>query len=237
MRPGCTIAWGATGKRASIQAPDLLHPVFARAACSDFAVFREVILEREYEPIRTTSDVRFVLDLGANVGYSSCWFLSVFPHARVLAVEPDNENCGVLRDNLSAYGSRAVVVCGAVWNKPTSLQLAEQRYRDGSACSRQVVECAPGTPGSLRGYDVPELMKLASADRISILKVDIEGAEAVVFDASSGRWLDLVDNIVIELHDDSCFGPATPVFWRAIEGRGFETDRSGEVVICRRVKV
>jgi hypothetical protein len=66
------------------------------------------------------------------------------------------------------------------------------------------------------------------------LKMDIEGAEAVVFGALDISWLDRVDNIAIELHHDTAFGNASGIFSSAIAKRGFATSRCGELTICRR---
>lgn len=70
--------------------------------------------------------------------------------------------------------------------------------------------------------------------RISLLKVDIEGAEAVVFGRDCQSWLGKVDAIAIELHDDSGFGNASGIFFDAIRGHGFEVSSVGELTICQR---
>ena len=44
-------------------------------------------------------------------------------------------------------------------------------------------------------------MELLDTDRIDLLKMDIEGGEREVF-ADSGEWIDSIDQIAIELHDD-----------------------------------
>jgi hypothetical protein len=64
------------------------------------------------------------------------------------------------------------------------------------------------------------------------LKVDIGGAEAIVFGENTA-CRDKVEAIAIELHDDSSFGGGTGAFNAAIQGRGFGISRSGELTICR----
>lgn len=213
---------------------DLLHPIHVRPRTSDPEVCVQVLLEREYAPIVGLEGVESVIDLGANAGYSSAFFLSHYPAARCLAVEPDPENFAVLRTNMSPYGDRVLCVHGGAWNRCCHLSLSDARYRDGKAWSRQVCEVAADQPGALPGFDVPSMLKLMGFRRVSILKVDIEGAEAVVFDDSCHSWIDAIDHIAIELHDDSLFGPASPIFWRAVSDRGFRFSRSGELVIASR---
>ena len=54
------------------------------------------------------------------------------------------------------------------------------------------------------------------------MKIDIEGAEVVVFDASCSSWLNRVETIAIELHDDSSFGSATEAFFNSVKATDFE---------------
>jgi hypothetical protein len=61
---------------------------------------------------------------------------------------------------------------------------------------------------------------------VDLLKVDIEGAEKTVF--LSAPWLDLVKNIVIELHGDE----ERRVFLNAIDGRGYAVTECGELTVC-----
>ncbi len=46
--------------------------------------------------------------------------------------------------------------------------------------------------------------------------MDIEGAEAVVFSKNYESWLPFVDNIAMEIHDDSSFGAASDIVLSAI---------------------
>jgi hypothetical protein len=114
------------------------------------------------------------------------------------------------------------------------LKPADILYRDGREWSYQFVECDPTDAAAIPAVDIGTLLRESRAERISLLKMDIEGAEAVVFGASDISWLDRVDNIAIELHDDTAFGDATGIFTAAIAERGFATSRSGELTICRR---
>lgn len=209
------------------------YPLRVRSGTTDVEVFRQIFVEREYSCLDDLREVGLVLDCGANVGYSSAYFLSRWPDAEVIAVEPDPGNFEMLRENLAPYGARAKPVRAGIWSHPCELRLAEAEYRGGGEWARQVRECAPGERGEISAVDIPSLLEGSGHDRISVLKIDIEGAEAVVF---GGRcdWLDRVDNLVIELHDDSQFGNCSAVFQRAIEGRGFELGASGELTVCRR---
>jgi FkbM family methyltransferase len=212
------------------------HPVLCRFYSSDAPTFAQVFCEREYQPLDDLPDVSLVVDCGANVGYSSVYFLSRFPRARVVAVEPDAGNFAILRENLAPYGDRAVAVRAGVWSHECSLGIVAAPYRDGREWTRQVEEVGPDHPGALPGLDLGTLLDRYGfgGERVSILKVDVEGAEGVIFGSNYDHWLGRVDTIAIELHDDSAFGDCSGVFHRAIEGRGYDVSGSGELTICRR---
>jgi FkbM family methyltransferase len=213
----------------SIHPVGAVYPLWARTRSSDLGVFRQIFVEREYACLNLT-DGDLILDLGANVGYAAAYFLSRYPASSVIAVEPDPGNFAMLQRNLEPYRSRATVVEGAVWSHVTTVSMRAEQYRGGSACTRQVEETKRG---DVAAFDIPSLLALSPRRRIGLLKMDVEGAEVAIFGGKC-PWLDQVDRIAIELHDDSVFGNATEVFYNAIRDHNFEISRSGELTICSR---
>jgi FkbM family methyltransferase len=210
------------------------YPLYARPRTSDLQIFNAIFAEGEYRHLEDLRDVRLVIDCGANVGYSSIYFLSRFPECVVIAVEADPENYEILRRNLSPYRERAKAIHAGVWSHQTNLKISDVPYRGRQECSRQVVECGPDESSSFPAVSIGELLEGSGYDRISLLKVDIEGAEAVVFAANYEYWIDRTDNIAIEIHDDAGFGDARGSFARAIAGRGFSMSHSSDLTFCRR---
>lgn len=217
-----------------LTSPFSRYPLRFRCNSSDVAVFRQIFIEREYSCFDDLQSPGLIIDCGANVGYSSAYFLSRFPECSIIAVEPDQGNCEVLRRNLAPFGTRARTIQSAVWSRPTRLKIIEDRYRDGREWTRQVSETDTTGEGTLQAVDVGGLLAGSGFPRIALLKMDIEGAEVNVFSSGYESWLDSVDNIAIELHSDTHFGDAESAFANAISGRGFEVSRSGELTICRR---
>lgn len=205
-------------------------PLWCRTNSSDLDVFRQIFVDREYKCIDDVAEASVIVDCGANVGYSSAYFLSRFPHAKVIAVEPDPGNFEVLLKNVEQFGSRITPVCAAIWSQPGSLALSDDTYRDGREWSRQVKETNEIAKATVAAIDIPLVMAMAQADHISILKIDIERAERVVFAGNCQSWLSKVDTIVIELHDREC----EEIFFDAISHQHFSVSRHGELTICRR---
>jgi FkbM family methyltransferase len=213
----------------SIRAVGAVHPLWGRTRSSDLYAFLQIFVEREYECLNLI-DGDLILDLGANVGYSSAYFLSRYPKSPVVAVEPDPSNFAMLQRNLAPYESRATVIQAAAWSHDTKVSIRAEQYRGGGAWARQVEE---KKAGDIAGVDIPSLLAQSGRRRIGLLKMDIEGAEVVIFRGKCA-WLNQVDRIAIELHDDTVFGKATEAFYNAIRGQNFEISQSGELTICSR---
>src|SRR5262249_35661679 len=90
------------------------------------------------------------------------------------------------------------LIQGAVWSNRANLRISNP---EASSCSFQMAESSSAQKaGEVRGYTIPELIELAGAQRISLLKVDIEGAEIELL-KHAATWIHRVDNMMIETHD------------------------------------
>jgi FkbM family methyltransferase len=210
------------------------YPVSARlGGSSDMDVFNQIFLRDEYFCVRDLRSPRLILDLGANVGYASAYFLSRYPTSSVIAVEPDPANFAVCRANLAPYGRRAQAVPGAVWSTRSRLVLSRGTFGDGRDWACQVRE-AEGSDeaASVEAWDIPSLMNLSKSEHIDLLKVDIEGSEVNLFDAGSAAWLPKVRNICIELHGEHC----EAAFFRALQGFKYERGEFGELTVCSNLR-
>jgi FkbM family methyltransferase len=217
-------------RRIIVRPPDLVHPVAVRMfPSSDDFVFDQLFVRREYAPVcRRPGEARFILDLGANVGYASAIFASRYPSARILAVEPDPRNYELCRRNLEPYGERIHTVLGAVWANSTRLALERGNFCDGREWATRVAEPAPGSNAEVEAWDISSLLDLAQAGEADLVKIDIEGSEAEVFAAGTAQWLPRVRNLCIELHDEKC----REIFFRAMAGFDYELEEHGEYTFC-----
>ncbi len=224
-----------SGKRIEfcLNAKSVRYPLWFRTGTSDLQVFNDVICDKAYSYIEKMQNVSFVIDCGANVGYFSALCLSMFPDCTVVAVEPDKENFKIMQRNLAPYVGRIKAINAGVWSHRTALAISAKPYRDGREWTRQVRECLPGEASDLSGVDISTIMEEAGRKRVSLLKIDIEGSETVVFSKNFENWIQSVDVIMIELHDDSDFGKGSDAFYDAINGKQFSITRQGELTIAR----
>ncbi|MGI9087604.1 MAG: FkbM family methyltransferase [Chthoniobacterales bacterium] len=233
------LRWSKSKTTYRLRSQAARYPLLCRPDSSDHDVFHQIFVLQEYAILNQTrflddkSSVILVIDCGANVGYSSSYFLSNFPACRLIAVEPDRQNFAILQRNLAPFGTRARALNSAIWSHPARLRMSENGNGDHEEWSRQVEECHVDEPASFLATDIPTLLKESGLGRVSILKVDIEGAEAVVFGASNIDWIESVDIILIELHEDTPYGDPTEIFRRACGDR-FDFLRSGELTVAVR---
>ena len=207
-----------------------LYPLVCRPYTSDYSVFWQIFAVREYSCLDNITEAKLVIDCGANVGYSSAYFLSRYPKAEVIAVEPDPGNFSILATNLASYGARAKVINSAVWSHVTDLTYIESSLGLGKEWARQLRETKDGETPSLKAKDIGTLLEESGSETISILKVDVEGSEETIFSSNYEGWINRVENIVIELHGKK----SKLVFMEAISKIGFDCSQFGELTVCKR---
>src|SRR5262249_43096679 len=124
----------------------LSYPVFARPETSDLLVFDQVFVERQYRCVGHVKTPKLILDCGANVGYSSAYFLSRHPECFVIAVEPDANNFAMLKKNLGHYDGRYKAIQAAIWPRAETLQFNKSFSESGQEWSRRVERVAADSP-------------------------------------------------------------------------------------------
>lgn len=144
---------------------------------------------------------RNIVDLGANIGAASVWLAGRYGASKLVAVEPVPENAELARLNLARLGIDAEVVTAAVGARQG---FAHFELNSDSTWGRL------GPDGIEVPMVTPQLVvdRFPAAERVDLVKIDIEGAEQQLFEGDLG-WLDRVDSLVIELHADR-------VDWRGI---------------------
>jgi FkbM family methyltransferase len=215
------------GVHVRIGSPHLKHGVLIRPRTSDKLVFHQIFVEREYRCLDGVTKADFIVDCGANVGYSAAYFLSRYPRADVFAVEPDAENFRQLDANVAPYGSRCTTFHGAVWDRSTAcLSLDKDSMARDAEWGRRVSEA---DSGDVTAIDIGTILASSGHKTISILKIDIEGAEETIFRGNTD-WLSRVDNIVIELHGEVC----EQAFFAALAPFNFDISQCDELTVCKR---
>lgn len=186
----------------TVQSATLAHPVHLRARTSDLMVYQEVIVHDQYG-CDLPENPKVIVDVGANIGLTSAYFASRFPGARILAIEPEEDNFRLLRQNLRRYRN-VQPIRAALWSSNARVDV---RDVGTGSWAFQVEE---SLAGSVPAITLSTLLKENSVSYVDVLKIDIEGAEIEVFRETPG-WLPKVGLLIIELHDHLKKGCSTIV--------------------------
>ena len=137
-----------------------------------------------------------ILDCGANIGLASLFFRRAYPRARITAFEADPTLFALLEANLRANGASDVNPRhAAVWTSSGTLTFQCEGADSGMVGSLPgAINGSPAIVPSLRLRDVLE------EDAVDLLKLDIEGAEALVLEDCEPA-LHLVKALVMDLHE------------------------------------
>jgi FkbM family methyltransferase len=218
------------GRKLSLRSRFARARLVFRTGTSDLDVFHQIFVDREYRCLDDLTDAKLIIDCGANVGYSAAYFLNRFPRCRLIAVEPERGNFAVLSENLRPFADRCSALQMGVWSRKVGLRISEKKFGDGREWAVSLEEAEPNETSQIEGIDIASLLALSGCDRISILKIDIEGSEKRIFAEGAHQWLERVDTLVVELHGAECHD----VFQRAISQYDFELSTCDELTIARR---
>jgi FkbM family methyltransferase len=169
---------------------------------------------------------RVVVDAGANVGMATLFFAAQFPDARILAIEPEGSNFDMLKQNCQGL-SNVTAVQAALWPEERQLHLSDP-FSQEWAYQVSSSESAPSISlGKVPAITIGQILRRLNANRIDLLKLDIEGSELELFSNNAYQWLDQVQVIAIELHDWLRPGCAH-AFYSALVSRRFVQEIRGE---------
>ena len=167
-----------------------------RQGTSDFLLFAELLVEQAYELPADVEPPQTVLDVGANVGLASSFFLTKYPRCSVLAIEPDPINHELARQNLAQFGARATLVQAAVWHEETALRVTSGDSR-GTWSSTVETGSILADDQVVEALTVDNILDRYGLTSVDLLKMDIEGAEAEVFRHGSS-WRSRVKTFIVE---------------------------------------
>lgn len=198
----------------------LNHTVTLRPGTSDFSVFRQVIMNGEYDmelPVKPA----VIIDAGANIGLASLYFHNRFPQAVIYAMEPDHNNFKALQHQVKDIPAVKTFQV-ALWREKEMLSL---QSAGADAWGIQVE--AGKKNADVQGIDLTSFMQEQNISVIDLLKIDIEGAEVELFQAPYAYWLTRTRILVIELHENLRPGCET-IFNNAVKTIRHRMERSGE---------
>jgi FkbM family methyltransferase len=177
-------------------------PLYLRGGRSDFHMFQRIFLRDEYR-LATLSAGRLgcVVDLGANVGMFAA---RVAPEAkRVISCEPLPINLEQLRKNTHGLDNVTIVPAAIAGGSGTLTIYGprEEKMSGAFSAHANTERFDPDVSWEVPAVTLAELFDTHGVTRCDLLKMDIEGSEYDVLEATEGRTLERVDRIHGEYHN------------------------------------
>jgi FkbM family methyltransferase len=180
------------------------HMLSIRSNPADLYTLEEVFAQHVYANlIPSLSQSPNIIDLGANIGLASLYFLIHRTGARILTVEPNQENFGLLQKNLERFvdSGQVTLIRGALWGKSSDLVISQPDALSNSFTMREATE-RDAPQDIIAGLSMADLIARSGFSSVDLLKVDIEGAEVELFNADIS-WLTQVSCLAVEFHGDA----------------------------------
>ena len=183
------------------------HFLYIRSCTNDLYIVHSVLCENEYAEFEhrmlIESDSGLVVDAGGHIGGSVHKLRKLFPLNKIVVVEPEDRNFMLLEKNVTQLENVGLMNAALA---PMSKEgnRAFLRDRTGRA-GFTIVDRADDNPEASIIQEVPtislrEIMNIEKSKGIAFLKVDVEGAEKIIF-ASDKEFANFVSVAYIELHD------------------------------------
>lgn len=211
---------------------------FRAGSRGDIGVIKQIFFNQDYKIINwvhgqalknyyeknCSNKTAVVIDAGANIGASCLYFKSIFPLAKLVAIEPAPSNLPILEKNLASIDAK--IIKGALSLKaemflhdPGSSDWGYQLKENGTI----KVDCF--SPRQI-------LDGLSGSDYPLIFKIDIEGSEEEIFQENT-EWVSSIPLLIVEIHDWMIPGLASShPFFKAILKHDFDILIRGENVFC-----
>jgi len=190
-----------------LRARGLSLDLYFRPGAADFVTFLELFVNGEYAPAidLVQPPIRWIIDLGGNVGLATAYFHQHWPHANLVTVEPDPANARTAQKTLGP-----LIASGKVKFHQNFIG-SHERYAQivpggGGGSNELKLGTSLTKAAQLAHASVAQVITMSSLldeyriEFIDLLKCDIEGGEAELFEDCS-HWIKKVRFLVVELHE------------------------------------
>lgn len=183
--------------------------------------FTEIFIKQEYAT--GVINAKSIIDAGANIGMATIYFAYYYPDSTITSIEPDPEIFAILKNNIEAnHLIGRVNLINSALGKTEGLVSLYHNGRPGRTTMSLLQE--RGKLPNKTSVSLCPLSKFVSSE-VSILKMDIEGAEHEVFDEmEKSDKLKHIQAVVMEYHhilNNSTATRSLASFLAILESAGF----------------
>ncbi|KAL4525663.1 hypothetical protein Ndes2526B_g09396 [Nannochloris sp. 'desiccata'] len=176
------------------------HNVFVRPGTTDFNVFHQIFVQQQLKYLYALfekSPPKYILDAGANAGFSTSLFKLLWPDAIIVSVEPNPKNFETLKKNTAAFENVHPINAG-LWGRKAKIGQIGNHGEWGLVFQ----EVGADDKDGMQAYGVWDLARMHDIPSFDFIKIDIEGAEGQVFAPGADiSWIDKASAVSLEIHD------------------------------------
>lgn len=237
---------GRGQNKLALSLPGYSATVYLRDTVADRSTFWQCLVQQQYQTKRfpqhqrlverydellRRGEVPLIIDCGGNIGLAAVWYAHQFPKARIVSIEPDEDNLEMLRLNTDSFRDRVTIVQGGVWNQQGALSILNPN--SGSAAFR-VEFSDKADHGGIPAYTIDDLCQRGGSSMPLVVKLDIEGAQDHLFESNTD-WVGRATLITLELDDWLLPWQGTSRnFFSCISRYPFDYLLGGESIFCFR---
>lgn len=202
---------------------------------SDYSVFKQIFNLEEYKIIASIlknneelSNEIVMIDAGSNVGYVTAYLQQFLKFDKIICIEPSKSNIEILSRNIEALdcSNNSVILEKALAATENLNFNIENNFRDGKDWSLTTKE---SIEGNVQGVTIKAIIEENNLKFITLLKIDIEGAERFIFNAKNDlSFLKITKIIAIEIHDEF---DIRDTIYTILKQNGFYLFESGELTV------
>jgi FkbM family methyltransferase len=176
---------------------------------SDYEVFKQIFNHKEYDIVlkmmklnSNSQNEKIIIDAGANVGYTSIFFSNHLKSTSIYGIEPSDANLEIYERNKKFLiaPEKVKTYHRALSEKSDMTFKIERGFRDKRDWALTTKE---DNTGEIKSISIDEIIQENNLEYISLLKIDIEGAERFIFKKENDfSFLKKTQIIAIEIHDE-----------------------------------
>jgi len=180
-----------------IKPKNYIYDIYARSKTSDIRAIGQIFVNEDYN-LDYKIKPMYIIDCGANVGYSTVYFANKFKKAKIIAVEPDPSNFKMLLKNTENY-KNIIPYKTAIWDEKTFLKVTDIGKGNWGFIVKKAEE---NEQDKFEATTILDIIQENNFPRVDILKIDIEGTEKNIFlNEHYKKWLPFVNILIIEIHE------------------------------------
>lgn len=176
------------------------RPILLRSQTTDFSTFKQIFHNQEYN-ISFDFNPDVIIDAGANIGLASIYFAKRYPEAHIYAIEPETTNYNRLLDTINSYKNIMPFKAALHHTTNEEMEIVDQGVGHWGFATKIKEDISNNSLETIKTVSISSLIDKYELQKIDILKMDIEGAEADVFMKNYNDWLPKVKCLIIEFHE------------------------------------